>query len=144
MRHTLPDAVALDHVPGLNVVRQENHLSTDRTARRLDLSHRPHPVRLARPEREPGSVRAAENLAAQDPGRDLDLLPSAVAPCLLHAILPGAYDPLSRRSIFPRSKPTTTSPSMTVTGVAWYPSFRSSSSAAGLVRMFLSVNATPL
>lgn len=80
MRHTLPDAGALDHVPGLNVVRQENHLSTDRTARRLDLSHRPHPVRLARPEREPRSVWAVEDVTARDPHRDLDLLPSAVTP----------------------------------------------------------------
>ena len=47
------------------------------------------------------------------------------------------------RSILPRSKPTITSPSMTVTGVARSPSFCSSSSACGSSRMFFAVNWMP-
>jgi len=47
------------------------------------------------------------------------------------------------RSILPRSKPTITSPSMTVTGVARSPSFSSSSSACGSSRMFFAMNWIP-
>jgi hypothetical protein len=48
-----------------------------------------------------------------------------------------------RSSIFARSKPITTSPSMIVTGVALAPSASSSWSAAGSSRMFFSVNSMP-
>ena len=115
--HALPDPVALDEVAGLDIIGQDHDLIADRAARRLDLADRPDPVALARPEREPGAVRAVEGLSASDPRRDLDLAPSARAPGRRHLLPPGHASP-RRRSSLPRSKPTTTSPSMTVTGVA--------------------------
>jgi hypothetical protein len=68
----------------LNIIGQEDHFSTDSAARSFDLSHAPHPVHLARTEREPGSVGAVEEITALDPSRDLNLLPSAVTPDLRH------------------------------------------------------------
>lgn len=82
--NTLPDAMTFDHVTGLNSVGQEDHLAAHRAACPFDLSHAPHPFGLARPEREPGSVRAVKDPTAFDPHRDLDLLPSPVARNLCH------------------------------------------------------------
>jgi len=84
--HALLDAVALDHVTGLNIVGQENYFSAHRAARALHLGHAPNPVFLARPERETGSVRAIEDLTLVDPGRDLNFLPSPFAPDLRHHV----------------------------------------------------------
>src|SRR3972149_5388520 len=84
VRDPLPDAVAFDHVTGLDGVGQEDRLAAHRAARPLDLGHAPHPIALARPEREPGSVRTVEDLTALDPRRDLDLLSSPRAQDLRH------------------------------------------------------------
>ncbi len=115
----LPDAVALDKVARLDVIPQNDDLIPHRTARLLDFGHSPYTVPFARPEREPRSVRTIEEVSVFDPDRDLDLLPSPPTPGFRHAnLLAVNQDKPSRRSSFPRSNPTTTSPSMTVTGVA--------------------------
>ncbi len=84
--HALPDAMALDHVTGLDVVGQDDRLVPYGTARLLHLPDRPLAVPFARPEREARSVRAVEQVAVRDPGRDLDLLPSPLAPGLRHPV----------------------------------------------------------
>jgi hypothetical protein len=72
-------AVALDDVARLGGVGQDDALVPDGAARRLYLSNRPDAFSLARPEREAGSVGAVEDISAADPGRDRNLLPSALA-----------------------------------------------------------------
>lgn len=76
--------MALDEVAGFDVIGQEDQLVPDRAARLLDLADRPDAVRLDRPQRKPCAVRAVEHVTTLDPGRDLDLLPSAGAPDLAH------------------------------------------------------------
>ena len=78
--------MADDDVSGFDVVGQEHDLIPHGAARLLDLADCPDSVSLARPEREPCSVRAVEELAICDPGRDLDLLPSPLTPGLRHTV----------------------------------------------------------
>ena len=147
--NTLLHAVALDDVTRPYIVRQNNCFLADDAARCFEGCHRPDPVFFAHPERETRSVGAIHDVTALDPDRELDLLSSAVAGCPRHRSSPSAapcgtrYVMPSSRSILPRSKPTITSPSMTVTGVARSPSFCSSSSACGSSRMFFAVNWMP-
>ena len=82
----LPHAVALDNVARLDVVGQDHDVIAHRAACFLDRPHRPVAVALARPEREPRSVGAVEQVTVPDPGRDLDLLPSPLAPGLQHPV----------------------------------------------------------
>lgn len=116
--YSLFDAVTLDDFPRLHIVRQDDPLLPDGATGFLDRAQAPHPLRLARPEREACSVRAVEDVPARDPGRDLDLLssPRAERPGHLGPPLVDHVRPKSRWSL-PRSKPTTASPSMTVIGV---------------------------
>ena len=83
--HTLPDAVAFDDIARLNLVRQDHDITPHGAARLLHLGHRPSSILLARPEREPRSIRAVKELTACDPRRDLDLLPSPWTPNRRHA-----------------------------------------------------------
>jgi len=80
----VPHPMALDDVAGLDIIGEKDRLVPDRAARLLDLPDRPDAVRLDRPQRQPGAVRTVEHVTALDPGRDLDLLPSAGAPDLAH------------------------------------------------------------
>ena len=82
----LPDSMAFDDVARLDVVGKDHGVIPHGTAGLLDRRHRPHPVALARPEREPRSVGTVEEVAVLDPDRDLDLLPSALAPGLRHPV----------------------------------------------------------
>ena len=72
--------MTFDDVTGSNVTGQENDFSADGATCSLDFGYGPRSIGLARPEREPRSVRTVEEIAALDPGRDLDLLPSPFAP----------------------------------------------------------------
>jgi hypothetical protein len=158
--HPLFDAVALDDVPRLHVVREDDHLFPDGTACLLDLAHQPDAVPYAHPEREARSVRSVEPIADCDPRRDRDVLSSPLAERHRHPRPPlGRLNPPRRkanggiptsgdrpiqakpssRSSFPRSKPTTASPSMMVTGVARKPSLINSSRATASARMSLAV-----
>jgi hypothetical protein len=112
--------MALDDVPRLDVIGQDHDVIPRGAARLLNLGDRPLAVLNARPERQARSVGAVEEVPVPDPGRDLDLLASPTAPGLRHTVYPpGVLRQAKQRSIFPRSNPTTTSLSITVTGVAW-------------------------
>src|SRR5574341_484523 len=77
--YSLLHAMALNDVARLDVIRENYRLFARGAARFLDFGHRPDAVPFARPERETRSVRAVEDVAALDPDRDLDLLPSPLA-----------------------------------------------------------------
>ncbi len=81
--NALLHAVALDDVTRPYIVGQDQQLLANGTTRLLHLRHGPDAVFLARPERQAGAVRAMafEDVAAFDPVRDRDLLPSPVARC---------------------------------------------------------------
>ncbi len=60
VRDALPNTVALDDVAGLDVIRENDLLVPDDTARFLDRGYIPLSVSLARPEREARSVWTIE------------------------------------------------------------------------------------
>jgi hypothetical protein len=84
VRDALSDAVALDDISRLDVIRQDHGLLSDGAACLLYRGDCPMPVPFARTEREPRSVGAVKEVTALDPGRDLDLLPSPVTPSGRH------------------------------------------------------------
>ncbi len=84
VRDPLANAVALNDVAGLDIIRENDLLVPDRTARFLDRGHTPLAVSFARPEREARSVWTIEKAPACDPPRDLEFLPSPWAPRLPH------------------------------------------------------------
>ena len=86
----LADAMALDDVPRLDVIGQNHDVIAHRAACLLNLGDRPLAVLNARPERQARSVRAVEEVSTLDPGRDLDLLPSPLAPGFRHPVSPSA------------------------------------------------------
>lgn len=76
--------MTLDDVARLDAIGQDHDLVPHRAARRLDLLDGPPFPGLDRPQGEPRAVGALEDLTAPDPGRDLDVLPSAVTPGARH------------------------------------------------------------
>lgn len=133
--------MAFDEIAGTHALGQHQPLVPYGAARGRNRVHGPTAFVDARPERQPRSVRAVEQVAVPDPGRDPNLLTSARAPH--EGAASRAHVRPSSRSRRPRSKPTTTSPSMTVTGVAWYPSRLSSARAVGSACTSRSTNAIP-
>jgi len=88
--HPVLDAMTLDDIARLYVVRQDEHLFAHGAACLLNLDHRRDAVLFAHPERKASSVGAVEDLSAPDPVRDHDLLPTPIAECLRHRISPSA------------------------------------------------------
>ncbi len=79
--HPLLDAMTLDDIARLYVVRQDEHLFAHGAACLLHLDHRRDAALFAHPERKASSGGAIEDLSGLDPVRDLDLLPSPLTEC---------------------------------------------------------------
>ncbi len=131
-------AAAANDIPGLGVIGYDDLPVTARATGHLD--HRcDHPrALLPQPERECSSERTVDDVAWLDIFWKVQLLPTIRArdgPHLCH--IP------SNRWSFPRSNPTITSPSTTITGVARRPVFSvSSCRASGSSATFRSVKGT--